>query len=313
MATLEQLSAALVKADAAGNTADAKALADAIRQMQATPAPLPQSMQPSVAQVSPDAIPGTRQDLTTGQRVYQAVRPYAAPLVEAAGAIGGGLIGGTAGTFGAGPVGTAAGGVAGAGLGYGIAKEALEAADVAMGMKQPRTGAALVTEPVRNVLEGATFEAGGRAVGPVIGKVAGKVMDIRNIPANKAATLARASLGEDLEQTLNALRKASPNASVAEVTAKIQNPAWQALVRDALEKSPSGAQYLNKFATMSHDEGVNALSKLAGGATAAEARGTTTAMKEALNTVQGPVRETALSRANLGKTVVKYETEAERL
>jgi hypothetical protein len=39
MATLEQLSAALVKADAAGNTADAKALADAIRQMQTSAAP----------------------------------------------------------------------------------------------------------------------------------------------------------------------------------------------------------------------------------------------------------------------------------
>jgi hypothetical protein len=37
MATLEQLSAALVKADAAGNTDDAKAFADAIRQMQAAP------------------------------------------------------------------------------------------------------------------------------------------------------------------------------------------------------------------------------------------------------------------------------------
>ena len=37
MATLEQLSAALIKADAAGNAADAKAFADAIRQMQAAP------------------------------------------------------------------------------------------------------------------------------------------------------------------------------------------------------------------------------------------------------------------------------------
>jgi hypothetical protein len=290
---------------------------DAIRERfgVATPkaAPLPQSMQPSVAQVSPDAIPGNRQELTTGQRIYQAVRPYAAPLVEAGGAIGGGLLGGAAGTFGAGPVGTAAGGVAGAGLGYGIAKEALEAADVAMGIKQPRTGAALVTEPVRNVVEGATFEAGGRVLGPVIGKVVGKVMDIRNIPANKAATLARASLGQDLDQTLNALRNASPNASVAEITAKIQNPAWQALVRDALEKSPSGAQYLNKFATMSHDEGVNALAKLVGGTTAAEARGTTTAMKEALNTTQGPVREASLNRANLGKAVADYEAQAGKL
>lgn len=38
MATLEQLSAALVKADAAGNAADAKVFADAIRKMRATPA-----------------------------------------------------------------------------------------------------------------------------------------------------------------------------------------------------------------------------------------------------------------------------------
>lgn len=41
MATLEQLSAALVKADAAGNTADAKAFADAIRQMQSAPSGVP--------------------------------------------------------------------------------------------------------------------------------------------------------------------------------------------------------------------------------------------------------------------------------
>ena len=37
MATLEQLSAALVKADAAGNVEDAKALANAIRQMRGVP------------------------------------------------------------------------------------------------------------------------------------------------------------------------------------------------------------------------------------------------------------------------------------
>jgi len=37
MATIDELSAALVKADAAGNAADAKAFADAIRQMRAAP------------------------------------------------------------------------------------------------------------------------------------------------------------------------------------------------------------------------------------------------------------------------------------
>lgn len=58
MATLEQLSAALIKADAAGNAADAKAFADAIRQMQAAPAPVAAS---EVAQPVPSEIPAPRQ------------------------------------------------------------------------------------------------------------------------------------------------------------------------------------------------------------------------------------------------------------
>jgi hypothetical protein len=55
MATLEQLSAALVKADAAGNTEDAKALADAIRKMRAA-AP----EQPKAAPEQPSEIPTRR-------------------------------------------------------------------------------------------------------------------------------------------------------------------------------------------------------------------------------------------------------------
>lgn len=279
-------------------------------------AQLPESLRlstPQPAATMPSEVPGTRKPPSTAQRMYEAARPYVAPTVEALGAVGGGLLGATAGTFGAGPVGTAAGGVAGAGLGYGIAKEALEAADVAMGVKAPRQGAAQVTEPVRNILEGATFEAGGRVAGPLIAKGIGKVADLKNIPKNKAANLARASLGDDLGQTLNALRTASPNESVAEITAKIQNPAWQALVRDALEKSPSGAQYLTKFAQMSHDEGVNALAKLAGGTTAAQTRATVENAKNALNAMTEPQRQAALNRANLGKSVAEYEAQAAKL
>jgi hypothetical protein len=310
MATLEQLSAALVKADAAGNTADAKALADAIRQMRAAPV-LPQSMQPSVGQVAPDAVPGARQNLTIGQRVYQAVRPYVAPLVEAGGAIGGGLLGGTAGTFGAGPVGTAAGGVAGAGLGYGIAKEALQAADVAMGVAQPRTGVALVTEPTRNVLEGATFEAGGRVLGPVIGKVVGKTADFRNIPANKAAEIARNALGPDLPEVLNALKAAQgQGVSAAQATANINSPTFQALIDRATARDP---RFLEALKASQGDVSLNALAKLAGGATAAEARGTTALMKETLTDITSPARQAALTRANLGQQVAAFEAEAGKL
>jgi hypothetical protein len=239
------------------------------------------------------------QPLTTGQRMYQAVRPYAAPLVEAGGAIAGGLLGGAAGTFGAGPIGTVTGGVAGSGLGYGIAKEALEAADVAMGMKRPRTGAAQVTEPIRNVLEGATMEVGGRVAGPVIAKGVGAVMDLRQIPVNKASQIARNALGPDLPEVLNALKTAQ-GGSAAQVTANINSPTWQALIDRATARDP---RFLASLEKSQGEVSLNALSKLAGGATAAETRGTTEAAKTALNTVTGPMRETSLARANLGKYV----------
>jgi hypothetical protein len=245
--------------------------------------------------------------------MYQSIRPYVAPTIEALGSAGGALLGGTAGTFGAGPVGTVTGGVVGAGLGYGLAKEALELGDVYLGGKEPRQGPAIALEPAKNVLEGATYEAGGRVVAPLLGKTLGKVVDFKNLPQNKAASIARASLGADLEQTLEILRNAPPNASVAEVTAKIQNPTWQALVKNSLEQSQSGAQYLNKFATMSHDEGVNALAKLAGGATATDVRATTDLMKQTLRDITSPARQAALNRANLGQQVAQYEAEAGKL
>lgn len=311
MATLEQLTAALVKADAAGNTADAKAIADEIRRIRVAPAPEPTSLGLTPSVRTDAGIPGPRQDLTTGQQVYQAARPYVAPLVEAAGAIGGGLLGAGAGTFGAGPVGTAAGGVAGAGLGYGIAKEGLEAADVAMGMKAPRQGAAQVMEPVRNILEGSTFEAGGKVLGQALGYVGGKIADLRQIPQQKAAKIVKDALGPDLEQVTNALRAAQgKGVSAAQATAEINSPTFQALIERATARDP---RFLRALEKTQGEESINALSKLAGGSTAAAARATTENAKNALNTIQGPAREAALGRANLGKAVAGYEAQAGQL
>jgi hypothetical protein len=313
MATLEQLSAALIKADAAGNTADAKTFADAIRQMKAAPATpvLSDSLQPSVAQVSPNEIPGARKELTKGQQVYQGVRNFAAPTIEAAGAIGGGIIGGGAGTLVAPGVGTATGAVAGAGLGYGIAKEYLENFDVLMGMKAPRTGAAQVTEPVRNILEGSTFEAGGRVLGQGLGYLLGKVADIRNIPKNKAAEIARNALGPDLPEVLNALKTSQgQNVSAAQATSNINSPTWQALLERVSKRDP---RFLAALEESQGEVSLNALAKLAGGATAAEARGTVESAKNALNAMTTPQREAALNRANLGKSVADFEAQAGKL
>jgi len=241
-------------------------------------------------------------NLSTGQKVYQnIVRPVLAPTIEMGGAVGGGLLGT--------PLGPA-GIVGGSGLGYGLAKEGLENIDVALGLKPPRQGAGLFTEPLRNVVEGATYEAGGRVVAPLISKGVNKLIDMGSSAQLKAAGIARSSLGNDIPQVLNTLKNASPDASVAEITASIENPTWQALIQEALERDP---QFLRKSQLFGESESLKALAKLAGGDNAAEVRAVLDNAKKALNVTTTPQREAALSRANLGKDVAEYEATAGRL
>lgn len=85
MATLEQLSSALVKADAAGNAADAKALADAIRQMQSAPAvevtPAPAPRQPGfLTQLGRGAA--SLADVTVGGILPAVVQQVGYPLAR---------------------------------------------------------------------------------------------------------------------------------------------------------------------------------------------------------------------------------------
>jgi hypothetical protein len=203
-----------------------------------------------------------------------------------------------------------AGIVGGSGLGYGLAKEGLENIDVALGLKPPRQGAGLFTEPLRNVVEGATYEAGGRVVAPLITKGVNKLIDMGSSAQLKAAGIARSSLGNDIPQVLNTLKNASPDASVAEITASIENPTWQALIQEALERDP---QFLRKSQLFGESESLKALAKLAGGENAAEVRAVLDNAKKALNVTTTPQREAALSRANLGKDVAEYEATAGKL
>lgn len=252
-----------------------------------------------------------RQELTAGQRMYQSIRPYVAPTIEALGSAGGALLGGTAGTFGAGPIGTVTGGVVGAGLGYGLAKEALELGDVYLGGKEPRKGAAIAVEPTKNILEGATYETGGRVVAPLLGKVIGKAADLKNIPQNKAAEIARNALGPDLPEVINALKAAQgQNVSAAQATAAINSPTWQALIDRATARDP---RFLRALEQSQGETSLNALSRLVGGTTATDVRATTDTMKQTLRDITSPARQAALNRANLGQQVAQYEAEAGKL
>jgi hypothetical protein len=239
---------------------------------------------------APAAVP--TQNVSTGQKVYRnIIRPVIAPTVQAAGSIAGGMLGAPLGPAGA---------VGGAGLGYGMAEEALKLGDIYFGGMTPDQ---TQTQPIRNILEGATFEAGGRALGPALGYVGGKIADLRSIPQQRAAKLAKEAVGSDLKAVVNALRETPSSVGVGQATAKFQNPAFQALVKDSLEATPEGAQYLSKLGTMTDDQAVNALSKLVGGRTAADVRATTDLAKQNLNTITTPMREASLGRANIGKYV----------
>jgi len=370
MATIEELSSALVKADAAGNAEDAKAFADAIRQMR-TAAPQPEAPAPEKQRgffgsigapfqaLSEGVISGGGNVMFGGQRLVgqglQAVGATQAgqalitdaqrrqaesqarvapfkqeyPMSTGTGELGAEI----AATY---PV--------GAGLGFVVGKVAPAAAPLAQairtgGFSTGRTvqgGAARAADLGIRAAGGATLGGASSALinpdeaatgamiggaiplaapfaGPALGYVGGKVANLRTMPQNRAANLAQQAAGADLKEVVNALRSAPPGVGVAQVIARFQNPALQALVKDSLESTPQGAQYLNKLGTMTENEAVNELGKLVGGTTAADVRATNELAKENLNTITTPMRDSALNRANLGKAVAEYEAQAGKL
>jgi len=139
-------------------------------------------------------------------KIYSAAvkaRQIAGPSVEMLGGMVGGVVGAGAGAL-ASPtvvINPVTGGVAGSALGYGIAKEGLQAADVALGLRLPETVAQRLPAVATNVAEGATYDILGRTVvGPAINKLVnlgssalGKVADINQLPKQLAGRIARES------------------------------------------------------------------------------------------------------------------------
>ena len=186
MATIEQLSAALVKADAAGNTADAKAFADEIRRLRATAQPT----QPS----QPAEVP-------FGRRAIEFVRP----TVEALGGVGGAALGTPLGPAGA---------IGGAGLGYGLAKGGLDVLETALGYRQgPSTALEAVGGGAKDVAVGSVMEGIGRGlVGPAVAKAGEYASKIKNI---KFDTYLQAldNKGDDIIAALRGKPSAVPGAA----------------------------------------------------------------------------------------------------
>jgi hypothetical protein len=191
MATLEQLSAALVKADAAGNTADAKAFADEIRRMRGAQTPAEAPAARGQAGMFDILSAPFEMGAALAAKPRKEQVEFIAPAVEALGSAGGAIVG-----TGAGPLGT----VVGAGAGYAGAKELLR---FAAGEGGRETLPQAATRQAQNVLEGATMEAFGRGVvSPVIAKGAEYANKLKNIKLDQYVK----AVGDKGEEIVNALR-----------------------------------------------------------------------------------------------------------
>jgi hypothetical protein len=178
-----------------------------------------------------------------------ATRQLVGPTVEMVGGVLGGAGGATAGTFGAGPFGTAVGGITGAGLGYGTAKQGLRAVDVALGLVPPDTLAGEFQRAGGGVVEGTTYEVGGRLAAPIINKLvqagvsgAGKLMDLGQLPNQLAAKTAREALGgpEQVAAARTALQAAGAEGLTAQqalARGGVISPSAQATLEKTIKKS----------------------------------------------------------------------------
>jgi len=234
-----------------------------------------------------------------GEKAFEFVEPTA----EALGTAGGAMLGSALG-----PLGT----VGGAGLGYGMTKEALQLGKQALGYEKPRQGMQNVSEPIKNVLTGATYEAGGRALPEFLsgaGKLGSSVVDYFKTP--KAAKIAGEALGPNLQQAREALKRASGEISAGQALSEINAPTAQALLKRAEAHDP---EFFTKMFGDQEAKRLQTLERIAGGSNQTEARAAQEEMKKQLNETLIPKLKIELNAANTaGKLKPKFGAEAGRM
>lgn len=245
---------------------------------------------------------------TIGQQVAAGIVDYAGPTLEAGGALTGGLIG--AGTMLPTGPGAILGGAAGSGLGYGFVRQGLNMLDQYAGRREAPTVQNALTQPVMDVLEGATYEVAGPLVGRALGAVGSKIVDLKNVPKQRAARIARESLGPDLAAAKEVLRNAPGDITAGQAAADITNPAFQSLVEQSLKRDP---RFLARLTEEQRLGALNRLADIAGATTETGARGVQQVARGALGESLEPAKQMALTRAKLGQDVARFEQQAGQL
>lgn len=314
MASMEQLEAALIKADAAGNADDARILAAEIRKMRAAPQEAPAGrdilrqrlLGGEVSEIPRREVAAITAGLTPEQ-VSKSARTGAG---AAAGIIAGPVLGTGVRALGAAvpmvsrvtaPLATA---FETGGFQSGLTKTSPAAArlatrvtgaavpgSIAAGVVSPEeaaTGAGISTAVALGAPAGLRLAAKGG--GYIADALQGRLADIR------ANQLVRKTVGDEVN-ALRQLMAASPDVPASRIAAQHSQelPALQALLAEAEALNPTGVA--NAFRAAEADEIVNELARIAGGKTSEAARISQVKAKEALTAKTTPMRQEALSQA----------------
>lgn len=254
----------------------------------------------------PETIKQFAREVSTPQGAIKMVRP-------AAEAVGTGL-GATLGTA-LGPFGT----VGGAGLGYGATSQAFNLLEERLGLRAPKAPAEAAKEAAKDVLTGATFEAGARGViQPAVQAAAkglargvGAVKDLGDFGKLRAGKIARESLGDDLTAARQTLSQAADDISAAQALAPLNQPVTQALLARASARDP---KFFTNLLGEQEATRIRTLQQVAGGADQTAARQAASELKKILNERLIPTLEREIGAANIaGKLQPKFQAEAERM
>jgi len=188
---------------------------------------------------------------STGEKIYE----YSKPVVEAAGGIGGAIVG-----SGLGPLGTAAG----AGLGYGGAAAGMRGIGQYLGYEKPTDIQETGTQAVKDVLTGATGEVGGQLLGRGLQATGKAISDSalgRLMPGatkkatesiSKIATPTDVSkLGSSMEESLNAQLRATQASRSKEYQTLLDKA-----TKEVAGKESKIVDYYNKYAKNQLDKSI---------------------------------------------------------
>ena len=251
--------------------------------------------------------------LTPSQRKYRMARNFVAPAVETVGLVGGAALGAGVGTVTsptlvANPV---TGGAAGAGLGYGMAKQLVKSADYNLGGYQAPPFNEQLLDAGKDVLEGAAMETAGPYINKGVGYLAGGVKDAgvmvgkalggatKQLAERKAAKIAQEAASKspvgNLQDTINTLIRRRTGQTGAQATVDLQNPTLQALLERGGARNPGA---MLQIENLQAKESGNALRTLAPWENQTQGQQATDLLQEVLNKQTTPLREAAIQGAN---------------